>query len=319
MVRAAVFVVWSIAAGAAVVVAQTLPKPAGKVGDAAGVLTPAARACLESLLTTLEQDTAADVVVATTTSLEGLSVEAYGKKVFDEWQLGKAARDSGVLVLVAPTERKMRLEVGSGLVTAIPDDLAAAIIRDDFIPSFRDGKYEAGILAGVRRVVDTIRAKRALPLERTKPLESSASPTSSTSPASSAAASSSRPGLFDWILFGTIGAMWLAGVVMAGTMFGQALNIRSGPNLVFGILGTGIFAGLPIAFLPRTALVLVPIALAGGAWGYRRRPLSGARAGASTDHWDWTTPTGSSGSDSSSSSSGSSDSGGSSGGASGSW
>jgi uncharacterized protein len=316
---AAAFVLWSIVAGAALVRAQTLQKPTGKVSDGAGVLTPAARANLESLLTTLEQDTAADVVVATTTSLEGASVEAYGKKVFDEWQVGKAARDSGVLVLVAPTERKMRLEVGSGLRTVISDDLAAAIIQDDFLPAFRDGKYEAGILAGVRRVVGVVRAKRALPLERTSPSEPSASSTSSAASTSSATASSSRPGVFEWIMFGTVGVMWLAGVGMAGTMFGQAVNIRSGPNLVFGMLGIGIFAGLPIAFLPRTAWVLAPIALAGGAWGYRRRPLSGASSRHPTGEWDWRAPTGSTGSDSSSSSSDSSSSGGSSGGASGSW
>jgi uncharacterized protein len=271
----------------------------------AGALTPTARAELQSLLTTLEKDTTAEVVVATTASLGGMSVEEYGNRVFNEWQIDKAALDNGVLVLVAPAERQMRIEVGYGLEGVIPDGLAGAIIRDDFLPGFRDGNYEAGILTGVRRVADVVRAKQVLTPEQLAAL-----------------ASSSRPGVFLWIVFGTVGAMWLAAVVMAGAMFGQALNVRSGANLVFGMCAIAMFAGLPMFFLARTAFVLVPVALAGGVWGYRRRPLGAVSGSVSSSGWDWSVSTGSSGSDSGSSSSDSSDSGGGSsggGGASGSW
>ena len=123
------------------------------------MLTPAARATLESLLTQLQKDTSAAVVVATTASLGDMSVEEYGHRVFNEWHIGKAAADNGVLVLVAPTERQMRIEVGYGLEGVLPDVLAGAIIRDDVVPHFRDGNYEAGILAGVRRVAEVIRAE----------------------------------------------------------------------------------------------------------------------------------------------------------------
>jgi uncharacterized protein len=307
---AAALVSWLLAALIAVAAladAQTLPNPTRKVGDCAGVLTPTARTELQSLLTTLEKDTTAEVVVATTASLGGMSVEEYANRVFNEWRIGKAALDNGVLVLVAPTERQMRIEVGYGLEGVIPDALAGAIIRDEFLPSFRDGKYEAGILTGVRRVAAVVRAKQVLTPEQV----------------AAVASSSSRPGVFLWIVFGTVAAMWLAGVGMAGTTFGQALSVRSGSNLVFGICAIAMFAGLPIFFLARTAFVLVPIALAGGVWGYRRRPLSGAVAGStSSQGWDWSVSTGSSGSDSGSSSSDSSDGGGGSsggGGASGSW
>ena len=303
---AAALVLWSLVASAAPADAQTLPKPTSKVSDFAGVLTPAARADLESLLTTLEQDTTAEVVVATSASLGGISVEEYGNRVFNEWQIGKAALDNGVLVLVAPTEREMRIEVGYGLEGVIPDGLAGAIIRDEFLPDFRDGNYEAGILRGVRRVADVVRAKQVLTPEQLAALQSSAS----------------SWGVFGWILFGTVGAVWLAAVVMAGAMFGQALNVRSGPNLVFGMLAGAIFAGLPIFFLARTAFVLVPVALAGGVWGYRRRPMRAVSRSGSSSGWDWSVSTGSSGSDSGSSSSDSSGSGGGSsggGGASGSW
>ena len=306
---AAALVLWSLVASVALADAQTLPKPAGKVSDSAGILTPAARADLESLLTTLERDTTAEVVVATTASLGGMSVEEYGNRVFNEWQIGKAALDNGVLVLVAPTERRMRIEVGYGLEGVIPDGLAGAIIRDDFTPEFSTGNYEAGILNGVRRVAEVVRAKQVLTPEQLAEQESP----------------SSRPGVFLWIVLGIVAAMWLGGVGMAGAMFGQALNVRSGPNLLFGMLAVAIFAGLPIYALARTAFVLVPGVLAGCVWGYRRRPLTG-RGGrspsGSSSGWDWSVSTGSSGSDSGASSSDSSDSGGGSsggGGASGSW
>ncbi|MEO5819236.1 MAG: TPM domain-containing protein [Vicinamibacteraceae bacterium] len=304
---AAAFVLWSMVASAALADAQTLPKPTSKVSDSASVLTPAARADLESLLKTLEKDTTADVVVATTTSLGGMSVEEYGNRVFNEWKIGKAALDNGVLVLVAPTERQVRIEVGYGLEGVIPDVLAGAIIRDDFLPRFRDGNLEAGIVTGVRRIADLVRAKHVPTPEQLAAVESS----------------SSRPGVFGWIVFGTFGAMWLAGVVMAGAMFGQAVNVRSVPSLAFGVFAVALFAGLPIYFLPRVAVALVPAALIGAVWGYRRRPLGGgASRSAPSSSWDWSVSTGSSGSDSSSSSSDSSDSGGGSsggGGASGSW
>lgn len=285
---AAALALWSLIANVAIVGGETLPKPAGKVADVAGVLTPAARADLESLLRTLEKDTTAEVVVATTTSLGGLSIEEYGNRVFSEWRIGKASLDNGVLVLVAPAERQVRIEVGYGLEGVIPDVLAGSIIRDDFLPLFRDREYEAGILKGVRHVADIVRAKHVLTPEQRAALERP----------------SSRSGVFDWIVFGTFALMWLAGVGMAGTMFGQALHGRSGSNLVFGAFGVGIFAGLPIYFLAWTALAIVPIALAGAAWGYRRRPLTGAPArrgssSSSSSDWDWSVSSGSGGSSSS--------------------
>jgi uncharacterized protein len=291
--------------------AQTLSKPTGKkVADLAGVLTPSGRADLEALLATLERDTKAEVYVATTTSLGGVTVEEYANRVFNEWRIGKAALDNGVLVLVAPGERKMRIEVGYGLEPVIPDVLAGAIIRDDCLPRFRDGEYEAGIVAGVRHVAEIVRAKQVL------------------TPAQLAAlkAPSSRTTVLDRLLFGAFALMWLAGVCMAGAAAGQAVHVRSGPNLLFGVFGLAIFAGVPIYLVTFTAFVIVPVAVAGGVWGYRRRPLAGRSSrGDSSSGWDWSTSSGSSSSDyygSSGDSGGSSDSGGGSsggGGASGSW
>ena len=296
-----------LVARAALADAQTLPKPTSKVSDFAGVLTPTARADLESLLTTLEKDTTAEVVVATTASLGGMSVEEYGNRVFNEWQTGKAALDNGVLVLVAPTERQIRIEVGYGLEGVIPDGLAGAIIRDDFLPDFRDGNYEAGILTGVRRVAAVVRAKQVLTPEQLAAL--------------------SRRRLARTCSSGSCLPSWrdVAGRSRDGGSHvrpGVERSLRFEPG-VRDVVPSHLRRPADL-FLARTAFLLVPVALAGGVWGYRRRPLSAAVSGSmSSSGWDWSVSTGSSGSDSGSSSSDSSEhaaaasSGG--GGASGSW
>ena len=78
-----------------------------------------------------------------------MSVEEYANRLFKEWGVGQAKQDNGVLVLVAPNEREMRIEVGYGLEGVLPDGLAGQIIRDDFTPRFRDNDYSGGIRDGV--------------------------------------------------------------------------------------------------------------------------------------------------------------------------
>ncbi len=286
---------------------QTLPRPVGPVNDFANVLSSSARTRLESLLKSLEDETSAEIAVVTIGSLGGISIEEYATRLFREWGIGQAALDNGVLVLVVPTEREMRIEVGYGLEPVLPDGLASAIIREDFLPSFREGNFEGGILRGVGRVTDIVRRKHILtPAER------------------AALESSNKPSLFGWLLFGTFGLLWLSGVGMSGLMFGEAAKLKLGPQLLFSLVALGIFAGLPIAFFRRSAVVILPTALAVGVWAYKRRsaPILYRSHRAARGGWDWST-SGSSGSDSGSSSSesGGSFGGGSSGGggASGSW
>jgi uncharacterized protein len=307
MKAAAVFVfIGVVVAGAAQ--GQSLPRPDGPVNDFADVLGPSARSHLESVLSSLEDETSAEVAVVTIRSLDGIGIEEYATGLFREWGVGQAALDNGVLVLVAPSERVMRIEVGYGLEPVLPDGLASAIIREDFLPNFRDGNFEAGILRGVGRVADIVRRKHILtPAER------------------AALESSDKPSLFGWLLFGTFGLLWLGGVGMSGLLFGEAAKLRLGPQLLFSLFAVGIFAGLPIAFFSRSAFVIVPTALAVGVWAFKRRspPLAYRSGGSARKGWTWSTA-GSSASDSSgpsSSGSNSSFGGGSSGGggASGRW
>ncbi len=139
-----------------------LPKPSGRVNDYAAVLDPAERRALEDEIAALDRATSAEVAVVTVASLDGLAVEDYAERLFNTWGIGKAARDNGVLVLVSAGDRQMRIEVGYGLEGVLPDGLAGAVIRDTFLPEFRDGRLREGLLAGTRRVIEIVRRNETL-------------------------------------------------------------------------------------------------------------------------------------------------------------
>src|SRR5688572_33269944 len=101
--------------------AGAFPRPSGHVNDFAQVLTEDDRVYLENFLRSIERDTTAEVVVATVTSLDGMTIEEYANRLFADWGIGKRQRDNGVLLLVAPNDREVRIEVGYGLEGTIPD------------------------------------------------------------------------------------------------------------------------------------------------------------------------------------------------------
>ncbi len=133
------------------------PKPLGfneqvYVSDFAKVLDEKTKFELTSLINQTQQKTSAEIAVVTVKSLEGMSVEEYSIKLFKLWGIGKKKKDNGVLVLVAPNEKKMRIEVGYGLEAILPDGLCGQIFREDFTPAFKRGDYPVGVLSGVRRI-----------------------------------------------------------------------------------------------------------------------------------------------------------------------
>ena len=95
------------------------------------------------MLRDVEQQTTAEIAVVTVPSLDGMTVEEYASRLFKAWGIGKKGRDNGVLVLVAPTEHKMRIEVGYGLEAVLPDGLAGQIVRTECLPRFKEGDYAA--------------------------------------------------------------------------------------------------------------------------------------------------------------------------------
>jgi len=152
--RAALLVALSLAAAA--VPAVDVPYLSGRVVDEAEILSPGARERLAATSKAHEDRTTNQVVVLTVPSIGGESIEEYANRVFDTWKLGQQGKDNGVLVLVVPNDRKMRIEVGYGLEGVLPDATANRIIDEDIVPRFRDGDYYGGIDAGLDRMMRVI-------------------------------------------------------------------------------------------------------------------------------------------------------------------
>jgi uncharacterized protein len=128
------------------------PILASRVVDQANIISSEMEAKLASRLLELEAKTSDQVVVATILSLNGQATEDYSLNLARTWAIGQKDMDNGVLILVAPNEGKVRIEVGYGLEGLLTNDVCAQIIADDILPAFRDGKLEQGILAGVDKV-----------------------------------------------------------------------------------------------------------------------------------------------------------------------
>jgi len=133
--------------------AADVPYLSGRVVDDAEILSPAARDRLSKMLAQHEEKTTNQVVVLTLPTIGSDSVEEYASRVFNEWKLGQKGKDNGVLVVVAPKDRKMRIEVGYGLEGTLTDAMASRIIRNEMTPKFRDKDFDGGIETGVRAIV----------------------------------------------------------------------------------------------------------------------------------------------------------------------
>ncbi len=133
--------------------AQTFPKLTGRVVDQANLLSPAQEADLSSESAALEQRTGRQFVIATVSSLEGRPIEDYGYRLGREWKIGDEQKDDGVILLVAPAERKVRIETGYGARVFLTDALSSIIIRESILPRFKAGDLPGGISAGADQIV----------------------------------------------------------------------------------------------------------------------------------------------------------------------
>ncbi len=129
----------------------SFPALSGRVVDAANVLPATTRATLDGKLAAQEAKATDQFVVATVPSLQGTSIEDYANRLFRFWKLGQEKKNNGVLLLVAPNERKVRIEVGYGLEGILTDAVASTIIQTTILPAFRKGDMPAGIVAAPRR------------------------------------------------------------------------------------------------------------------------------------------------------------------------
>jgi uncharacterized protein len=136
--------------------AQTFPKLTGRVVDDAHILTPAEVADLTGKSQALEAKTGRQFVVATVPSLQGYPIEDYGYRLGRSWGIGQKGFDNGVILLVAPNEHKVRIEVGYGATAYVTDAMSSIIIRNAILPHFRQKPpdYGGGIEAGADQVIN---------------------------------------------------------------------------------------------------------------------------------------------------------------------
>ena len=136
--------------------APAFPALEDRVVDQANILTPQDRVGLTTKLEALEAKTSRQLVVVTVPSLQGLEIEDYGYQLGRAWGIGEKKRDTGVLLLVAPNERRVRIEVGYGLESVLTDALSNAILQARVLPKFRSGDQAGGVLAGADALIEQL-------------------------------------------------------------------------------------------------------------------------------------------------------------------
>ncbi|MBB3033878.1 TPM domain-containing protein [Alteriqipengyuania lutimaris] len=134
---------------------QVAQRPDGPVLDEAGIFAPDTEAALENDLTQYWRESGVALVVFTDASLDGESIEHVANETFNEWGIGDEQTKCGLLVLVAPEERSVRIEVGLGLEGDVSDVRAKRIIENAMIPLYRAGDLPGGTLAGIEELKRT--------------------------------------------------------------------------------------------------------------------------------------------------------------------
>src|ERR1039457_5225180 len=134
----------------------TLPARSGRIVDQVNIIPPATRSVIEQKLADLEAKSGIQLVVATVKSLEGQEIEPYANELFRNWKLGEKTKNNGVLLLVAPNEHRVRIEVGYGLEGTLTDALAKVIITNAITPRFKTGDFSGGISRGVDDIITVL-------------------------------------------------------------------------------------------------------------------------------------------------------------------
>src|SRR5262249_49465493 len=128
----------------------------GRIVDQANIISADTRRSIEAKLSALEGKSGIQLVVATVKSLEGEEIEPYANQLFRTWKLGEKAKNNGVLLLVAPNERRVRIEVGYGLEGTLTDALSKVIISNAITPRFKTGDFSDGISRGVDDIITVL-------------------------------------------------------------------------------------------------------------------------------------------------------------------
>ena len=256
MNRAFIFLVLSALISVnAVTRGADVPYLTGRVTDNAQILSENTIKSLSEILREHELKTSNQVVVLTIPSLEGESIEDFANKVFNEWKLGQKDKDNGILIVVVPAERRMRIEVGYGLEGTLPDVAAGRIIRNTMAPRFREEDYDGGITDGVNNVIGILEGSIDQDFSDTEE-KTDVSESSAFSDLESSPLSLTEKILFGAFIFGIIGLFTIIGILTPG--FGWFMYLFLIPfwaTFPIIVLGT---KGALVCFL--TYLIIYPAA-----------------------------------------------------------
>jgi uncharacterized protein len=138
------------------VLAVNFPALTGRIVDQANIIGAETRNAIEPKLADLEAKSGIQLVVASVSSLEGEEIEPYANGLFRTWKLGEKTKNDGVLLLVAPNEHKVRIEVGYGLEGSLTDALSKIIIANSIAPAFKAGDFDGGVSRGVDDIISVL-------------------------------------------------------------------------------------------------------------------------------------------------------------------
>ena len=164
LLLALLFPAAAAAAAAAAASAQTFPKFTNFVVDQANIIPAEAERQLDHKLAGLQRRTRHQLAIVTVQSLQGYDISNYANHLGRTWGVGRRHYDDGVLMVVAPNEHKVRIEVGYGVEATLTDPRCAEIIRDQVLPRFKLQDFPGGINAGADAII--ARLDRAAPLEK---------------------------------------------------------------------------------------------------------------------------------------------------------
>ena len=189
-----------------------VPYLTGRIVDDAELLSAETFDRVGALLRAHEARTGNQIAVLTTPSIEGEGIEEYALKVFNTWKLGQKGRDNGVLMVIVPQERRMRIEVGYGLEGTLTDAAASRVIRNVMAPLFKAGDFNAGVEHGVTAVIAQLEGREAPPASVPAPDHASSSASAFPDPDLSL----TERILFGAFIFGIIGLFTVIGVLTPG-------------------------------------------------------------------------------------------------------
>ncbi|MDB5254509.1 MAG: hypothetical protein JWL80_575 [Parcubacteria group bacterium] len=216
--------------------AYTSPgKPTGYVNDFAGILKPETVTFLNTELTTFAAQTTSEISVATVPDITGETIETYAVKLFKEWGIGTEKKDNGVLLLIAPNEKEVRIEVGYGLEPAITDIESAHIISEVIVPAFQAGDYDSGVVGAVQRLEKD--AAKEFPV-----------------------AEYTAPQTRDYSFLGRLMYPFIFFLVVLGSYLGRSKSWWLG-GVIGGVVGIALFIFLGVTIGIISLIILIPLGL----------------------------------------------------------